>query len=116
MGRVKVKAFGLHTPLNIAGKNFKSSSATSLIEVTPDMDVTYDDDNKRLFIYYKNVLRIVDNVDTWEPVDYEKYGYEAQKPKQPIGLGINVSSKPIRAQVETPHEKVQNPPTHRSVR
>lgn len=113
---IKVKSFILHDTLNIAAKNFKSNTP---VEVGTDMQAMYDVDHKQLFIYFKGQLRIVDNISYWEPEDYTQFGFTHEKIK-PMSLGNpgptpQVPTGKIKAQVEVPHEKVQNPPTRRSV-
>jgi len=113
-----VKNFTLFETLNIAGKNFKASSANGSIETTPEMKATVHEEEgvARLEIFYKGVLKIVYQFGPVEPLDYTAFNYEASAKKTPIALSSNAHAGPIVAQVETPHQKVQNPPTHRTVR
>ena len=118
MSRITVKNFVSHEPMFIAGKNFK---AGTLVTADPDTDFSYDLELDKLFVVHKGFLRVVNGatVAHWEPLEYEAVGVKLKNPEKakPISLSQDLApKKPIKAQVEVPHEKVQNPPMTRSVR
>ena len=118
MKRITLKSFVSRATIFVAGKNFK---ADTLIESTPESIFIYEMDSDKLFLIHKGNLRVLNGstIAHWEPLNYadvkEYLGFDVATPSKPAPIHIG-NPGPIKAQVEVPHEKVQNPPTRRSVK
>jgi hypothetical protein len=119
-GRIQLKGFMSHSTIFCAGKNFKSDTWHV---ATPDINLSYDIIEDKLYLKYKGNLRILNSatVASWEPLNYADVINDAElgllASEKPVkALPTITNPGPIKAQVSVPHEQVQNPPTRRSVK
>ncbi len=121
-GRIELKGFMSHSTIFCAGKNFKSDT---WIPAHPELNISYDTIEDKLYLMYKGNLRILNSatVAYWEPLNYADVisdvelglmGPLQKAPKKAASVITNPG--PIQAQVEIPHQQVQNPPTRRTVK
>lgn len=83
-----------------------------------EISLIRDFDNGTLEVYYNGKFKGVElsNVLSWDPIDAKAAGFENPVIKKEVIKAPANTGKVIKAQVEVPHEQVQNPPTRRSVK
>lgn len=116
--KIPLKFVQLHTPAFHCGTNLSDK-----IDYTKrNIGLTFDDDKDRLEISFNGHYSFLpsSNVALMLPIDPSLAGFEMSPSFYQVQQALkqaqaNVSGVPIKAQVEVPHEKVQNPPSRRSV-
>jgi hypothetical protein len=115
--KIPLKFVQFHTPVFHHGVNLGDK-----VDYTKrNIALILDEKNHRLEIHFNGHISgcPLSNVVKWDPIDAESAGFEPkptffqkgqQQPQQSA-----VAGQPIKAQVENPIERVQNPPSKRSV-
>lgn len=112
MALIEIKSMKLHGSLNACGINLQDK-----VDATKKLvKLTYDDVKKRVLVVANGRLEMIpeSSVFSMEPFNQEAFGVELIV-EQPKTREASLITKSIKAQVESPHNKVQNPPTRRTV-
>ena len=103
----------LHTPLFLGVTNLQ----TKLDTKRRPLSLLYDREQQELVVIFNGRAAIIPaaGVASMEPINPEVAGITIVTAHLYKPAPAPKSGKPIKAQVEVPHEKVQNPPMSRSV-
>lgn len=108
----------LHTPLFMAGVNF-GTKLDPTKRTSPHLKLQWDDDNRRLVVVYNGKVCFIPeaNIASAQPENPKDIGVEVVGAHVPPIAGVTtagyvpmVANVSATAQVETPMQRVQQPP------
>lgn len=121
---LKIKAVETHTPVFLNGKNL----GTKLDSKNPglsNMILSYDEDTKRVWVEWNGAACFLTETGIHtlhpHPKDLKGFGYKLQNElitpnSKPFAATPQVSNVSQTAQIETPMQRVQQPPSPRSLK